>query len=152
LLRRSFIEGGRAMVVGTTQGKQWTETLPTSRGAHFTGRTFFRLHALGEGLPTIGEIWATSDHAVDGHSHDADEMLYVLKGAIEVNGRAIGTNEFALIPAGSHYTARVTSDGGGHVLRIVFPHEASHDEPAEYDARPWEGPITHDGFPDLGGN
>jgi len=75
------------MVVGTTQGKQWTETLPTDRGAHFTGRTFFRLHILAEGLPVIGEIWATSDHAVNGHSHEADEMLYVLNGAIEVNGQ-----------------------------------------------------------------
>jgi len=137
------------MVVGTTQGKQWTETLPTDRGARFTGRTFFRLHILADALPVIGEIWATSDHAVNGHSHEADEMWYVLNGAIEVNGQALGKNELAFIPAGSHYTARIVSDGGGHVLRIAFPSATSHDEPPEYDSRPWIGPLTHDGFPDL---
>ena len=108
------------MVIGTTQGKQWTKTLPTDRGARFSGRTFFRLHMLGEGLPVVAEIWATSDHAVDGHSHDAAEMLYVLNGTIEVNGQTLGKNELAFIPAGSHYTARIVSDGGSHVLRIAF--------------------------------
>ncbi len=137
------------MVIGTTQGKQWIETLPTERGGRFSGRTFFRLHMLGEGLPVVAEIWATSDHAVDGHSHDAAEMLYVLDGSIEVNGKTLGRNELAFIPAGSHYTARIVSNGGGHVLRIALPSATSVDEAPEYDARPWGGPLSSDGFPDL---
>ena len=137
------------MVIGTTQGQQWTETLSADRGARFSGRTFFRLHMLGEGLPVVAEIWATSDHAVEGHSHDAAEMLYVLGGSIEVNGQTLGRNELAFIPAGSHYSARIVSNSGGHVLRIVFPYVSDPSELPEYDSRPWVGPLTHDGFPDL---
>lgn len=108
----------------------------------------------------IGEIWATADHAVEGHAHEADEMLYVLSGAIEVNGRTLRANEVVHIPGGSAYTARVASPEGAHVLRVEFPRatacaaagEASHqqDAPPEYDARPWTGPLTKGGFPDLG--
>src|SRR5438045_2116726 len=110
------------MTIGTTQGKQWVETLATERGAQFTGRTFCRLHMHGDGLPAIGEIWATSDHAVEGHAHDADELLYVLDGSIEVNGRSLVKHEVAFIPRGTPYAARVLGDGGSHVLRIEFPH------------------------------
>jgi hypothetical protein len=137
------------MVFGTTRGQGWTETLPANGGANFTGRTFFRLHLLGEGLPTIAEIWATRDHRVEGHAHAADELLYVLGGAIEVNGRRLERNEVEFIPAGTKYTARVASDGGSHVLRVEFPHGSDHDGPPEYDARPWPGPLTNEGFPDL---
>lgn len=137
------------MTVGTTHGKQWVETIPTSRGANFAGRTFFRLHMVGDGLPSIAEIWATADHDVEGHAHDADELLYVLSGSIEVNGQAVGENEVAFIPGGTHYIARVRSDCGSHVLRIEFPHAGKNDEPPDYDFRPWEGPLTAEGFPDL---
>ena len=138
------------MAVGSTKGQPWTETVPTNRAPHFTGRTFFRLHMVGEGLPTIAEIWATSDHAVEGHAHAADELLYVLDGAIEVNDRTLGRNEVAFISAGTSYVARVVSEGGSHVLRVEFPHANSGDDPPEHDAKPWRGPLTDEGFPDLG--
>jgi mannose-6-phosphate isomerase-like protein (cupin superfamily) len=137
------------MVLGTTQGKQWVETKPTNRGASFVGRTFFRLHMAGNGLPAIAEIWATADHDVEGHAHDADELLYVLSGSIEVNGQAVGENEVAFIPRGTRYAARVRSESGSHVLRIEFPAETDHDERSEYDFEPWQGALTGDGFPDL---
>jgi redox-sensitive bicupin YhaK (pirin superfamily) len=138
------------MTIGTTRSKTWTETLPTERGARFEGRTFFRLLMAGKSLPSIAEIWATAEHAVEGHSHDASELLYVLSGAIEVNGRTVSQNEVAFIPSGSHYTARVLSSQGSHVLRVEFPHDETQDEPApEYDMRPWSGPLGNDGFPDL---
>src|SRR5215213_2526276 len=79
----------RAMTFGTTEGKPWVEALPAERGSMFTGRTFSRFHIVGDGgaLPTVCEIWATSDHAVKSHAHGSSELLYVLSGAIEVNGR-----------------------------------------------------------------
>jgi redox-sensitive bicupin YhaK (pirin superfamily) len=141
--------GANEMTIGTTQGKPWTETLPTSRGARFDGRTFFRLHMAGDALPSIAEIWATADHAVDGHSHDAHELLYVLRGVIEVNGQTVQENEVAFIPRGTRYSARVLSDDGSHVLRVEFPHDATGNEPPEYDAKPWSGPLSDQGFPDL---
>ena len=137
------------MSIGTTQGKAWTETLPTNRDAHFNGRTFFRLHMTGNALPTIAEIWATADHSVDGHSHDAHELLYMLRGVIEVNGKTVRANEVAFIPRGTHYSARVLSDQGSHVLRVEFPHDGTANEPSEYDAKPWSGPLSDEGFPAL---
>lgn len=109
------------MTIGTTQGKQWIETLPTDRGALFTGRTFCRMHMRGKALPTVGEIWATSNHAGEGHSHDADELLYVLSGAIEINEQRVATGDVAFIPRRSHYTVSgcnlsdntASIDGGG---------------------------------------
>jgi hypothetical protein len=64
------------MTFGTTNGKPWIEALPTNRG-RFTGRTFSRFHIVGAGgvVPSVGEIWATSDHTVESHAHDADELL-----------------------------------------------------------------------------
>ena len=77
------------MTFGTTEGKVWVEALPTMCGATFTGRTFSRLHIAdhNSAIPIIGQIWATSGHAVETHAHDADELLYVLSGVIEVNGQ-----------------------------------------------------------------
>src|SRR3712207_3745650 len=133
------------MTFGTTEGKSWVEALPTER-ATFAGRTFSRFHIMGAGnsVPTVGEIWATSDHAVDAHAHDADELLYVLRGAIEVNGRRLGANEVVFIPGGASYSARVLTGDGARVLRIELPGAISQGEGAEYDARVWRGPLTYD--------
>ena len=140
------------MTYGTTEGKQWVEALPTKDGASFTGRTFSRFHIVGDGsvTPTIGEIWATSQHAVQSHAHDSDELLYVLGGEIEVNGRTLRKNDVVLIPRGTPYAARVLAAEGSHVLRVELPHASSRAEGQEYEARIWEGPVTADGFPDLG--
>ncbi len=140
------------MIFGTTEGGTWSETLPTAHGTPFTGRTFCRCHMSGdrETVPSICEIWATSEHEVEGHAHDCDELLYVLRGAIEVNGRTLRVNEVVFIPRGTSYTARVLSGDGGHVLRMEFPNAAARMHGAEYEPRTWSGPLTEAGFPDLG--
>jgi mannose-6-phosphate isomerase-like protein (cupin superfamily) len=141
------------MTFGTTEGQPWVEALPTEGGSRFTGRTFSRFHMVGNGgaLPTICEIWATSDHCVEGHAHDSSELLYVLTGAIEVNGRRLEANEVVFIPAGSSYSARVLGDEGSHVLRVELPNGGRRTEASEYDARVWSGPLTSDGFPEVQG-
>ena len=138
------------MTFGTTEGKQWVEALPTARGA-FTGRTFSRFHVIGGNgsTPTIGEIWATSDHSVESHAHDADELLYVLSGAVEINGQRLGSNEVVFIPKGTAYGARVLSDEGARVLRIELPSAVGRSVGSEYDAKVWQGPLTDDGVPRL---
>jgi mannose-6-phosphate isomerase-like protein (cupin superfamily) len=140
------------MTFGSTQGRLWVESLPTARGVRFSGRTFCRFYISGDPrtCPSLAEIWATSDHAVDGHAHDSDEMLYVLSGAIEVNGQLVQPNEAVFIPRGESYRARVVSAEGGHVLRLAFPNAAAVPQPSDYDARMWPGGLTKDGFPDLG--
>lgn len=137
------------MTFGTTEGRPWVEALPTERG-RFAGRTFSRFHIANAGgaIPTVGEIWATSDHAVESHAHDADELLYVLSGAIAVNGRRLESNEVVFIPRGTSYSAQVLSDEGARVLRIELPNADSRDE-TEYEARVWQGPLTYDGVPQL---
>ena len=139
------------MTFGTTEGKQWVEALPTERGT-FTGRTFSRFHIAGAGgsVPTVCEIWATSDHAVEAHAHDADELFYVLSGAIEINGRSLGAGEVVFIPRGASYSARVVTDGGAHVLRVQLPNGGGRGEGAEYDARIWQGRLTDEGLPNPG--
>jgi mannose-6-phosphate isomerase-like protein (cupin superfamily) len=112
------------MTFGTTKDKPWVEALPTERG-RFTGRTFSRFHIAGGGsVPAVGEIWATRDHAVESHAHDADELLYVLSGAVEINGRGLSADEVVFIPGGTPYSARVLTDEGARVLRIELPHAA----------------------------
>ena len=139
------------MTFGTTDGRHWVEALPTER-ATFTGRTFSRFHIMGAGdsVPTVGEIWATSDHTVDSHAHDVDELLYVLSGAIAVNGRRLESNDVVFIPRGTPYNAGVLTDEGGRVLRIELPNAARLDEGAEYEARVWQGSLRDDGVPQLG--
>ncbi|HKG20765.1 MAG TPA: cupin domain-containing protein [Blastocatellia bacterium] len=141
------------MTFGTTEGKPWVEALPAERGSMFTGRTFSRFHIVGDGgaLPTVCEIWATSDHAVKSHAHGSSELLYVLSGAIEVNGRRLGANDVVFIPRGTSYSARVLTDGGSHVLRVELPDGDSNAGGSEYDARAWNGPLTADGYPELRG-
>jgi mannose-6-phosphate isomerase-like protein (cupin superfamily) len=97
----------------------------------------------------VAEIWATSDHAVEGHAHDSDEMLYVLSGSIEVNGRTLAPNEVVVIPRGDSYRARVVSEEGSHILRVAFSSDQDGSEPQEYDAKRWTGPLTDTGFPDV---
>ncbi|HEX8845405.1 MAG TPA: hypothetical protein VF791_12210 [Pyrinomonadaceae bacterium] len=140
------------MTFGTTAGKPWVEALPTPHGHPFTGRTFSRFHLIGNGgaAPTVGEIWATSDHTVESHAHDSDELLYVLDGAIEVNGRRMLTNDVVFIPRGTPYSARVLTGEGAHVLRVELPNADASREGAEYEARTWTGPLTDQGVPHLG--
>lgn len=140
------------MTFGSTRGKSWTEVLPTKRGAPFTGRTFSRFHFAGDRsrVPAVGEIWATGEHAVEAHAHESDELLYVLSGAIEVDGNVIVENETVFIPRGTAYRARVVAPGGSRVLRIEFPGLGARPERAEYDARVWKGPLTEAGVPAVG--
>ena len=138
------------MTFGATESKPWVEALPTQR-AGFAGRTFSRFHIVnaGDEVPTVGEIWATSDHAVESHAHDADELLYVLSGAIAVNGRRLGSNEVVFIPRGTSYSARILTAEGARVLRIELPDNGGRGEGTEYEARVWRGPLTDDGVPQL---
>ena len=142
------------MIFGTIEGKPWVEALPTKHGTPFTGRTFSRVQIVGDrkSIPTIGEIWATSDHAVEQHVHDSDEMFYILSGAIEINGRRLGANDAVFIPRGTSYSARVLADEGSHVLRIEFPNANTIEEEPEYSASVWTGPLTAEGAPDLDAN
>jgi mannose-6-phosphate isomerase-like protein (cupin superfamily) len=138
------------MTVGSTRGKPWTEALPTERGARFRGRTFSRFHIVGrDGAPTVGEIWATGEHAVEAHAHESDELFYVLSGAIEIGGHLLRRNDVAFIPGGTAYAARVVSPEGGRVLRIELPIRNPRRDPPEYDARVWTGPLTDDGVPRI---
>ena len=141
------------VIIGTTKGMAWSETLPTAEGVPFTGRTFSRCHLPGdhETVPSIHEIWATTEHAVEGHAHDSDELLYVLKGVIEVNGQTLKRNEVVFISRGTSYRARVLSIEGAHVLRIGFANAAAEAFEPEYEPRTWTGPVTQEGFPDLAG-
>ena len=138
------------MTFGTTEGKPWVEALPSAPGG-FTGRTFSRFHIVGadDTVPIVGEIWATSDHSVESHAHDADELLYVLSGAIAVHGLRLGTSAVVFIPRGAAYSARVITGEGARVLRIELPNGARGVEVAEYGARVWRGPLTDDGVPRL---
>jgi quercetin dioxygenase-like cupin family protein len=140
------------MTFGSTNGAPWTETLATERGAQFSGRTFCRLHTLGDrkSVPVIGEIWAAFGHRVEAHAHDADELMYVLRGSIEVNGRTLRANDVVFIPRGEAYHAAVVSPEGSHVLRIEFANPDRSEHESEYDAKTWAGPLTELGFPDLG--
>ena len=87
---------------------------------------------------------------MESHAHDADELLYVLSGAIAVNGRRLVANEVVFIPRGTSYSAEVLSGEGARVLRIELPNAAGRDEGTEYEARIWHGPLTGDGVPQLG--
>lgn len=139
------------MTFGTTEGKQWIEALPAEHSSTFTGRTFSRFHIIGDGgaVPNICEIWATSDHVVESHAHNFSELLYVLSGAIEVNGRRLEANDVVFIPRGAAYHARVLTDEGTHILRVELPNAGSSAERSEYEARAWSGPLTADGYPEL---
>ena len=138
------------MTFGTTENKTWVEALPAERGM-FTGRTFSRFHIVSAAdSPTVGEIWATSDHAVEAHAHEVDELLYILSGAIAVNGRKLGPNEVVFIPRGTAYGARVLTEEGARVLRIELSNASGRSEGAEYEARVWQGPLAEDGVPHLG--
>jgi mannose-6-phosphate isomerase-like protein (cupin superfamily) len=139
------------MTFGTTAGKPWVEAIPTDRGTSFTCRTFSRLHMVGntKGVPFVGEIWTTSDHAVESHSHESDELLYVLSGAIEVNGQRLESDEMVFIPRGTEYRARVASGEGSHILRVEMPHASSEPRVSGYDVRNWDGPLTEEGVPRL---
>ncbi len=140
------------MTIGTTREKPWIEALPTGRGARFTGRTFSRFHIVGRGgEPSVGEIWATGEHSVEAHAHESDELLYVLHGAIEIDGRLLSENEVAFIPRGTAYAARVASPDGGRVLRIELPSGRPRPSRPEYDGRVWTGPLTGDGVPRIEG-
>jgi mannose-6-phosphate isomerase-like protein (cupin superfamily) len=86
---------------------------------------------------------------VEFHAHDADELLYVLSGAIAVNGQRLGSNEVVFIPSGSSYSAQVLTDEGARVLRIELPNTASRDTGTEYEARVWQGPLRVDGVPQI---
>jgi redox-sensitive bicupin YhaK (pirin superfamily) len=130
---------------GTTKGAPWVEAVATAEHP-FSGRTFSRLHVNSRDAPVVAEIWATSDHVVVPHAHGTDELLYVLSGAIEIDGRRLEANEVVFIRAGTAYSARVLTPEGSHVLRVAF---AGDREAGEYEARVWRGAVTEDGFPDL---
>ncbi len=136
------------MTFGTTEGKPWVEAISTEPGK-FIGRTFSRFHILSDhvSIPSVAEIWATSDHVAEAHAHNSDELFYVLRGAIEINGKGVGPREVVFIPRNTVYSARVLTSDGAHVVRIELPNADSRVEDVEFAARIWQGPLTDDGVP-----
>ena len=137
------------MTFGTTKDKPWVEALPVAPHL-FTGRTFSRHHIVGTrpGVPTVGEIWASPDHVVVPHAHDSDELLYVLSGSIEIDGRRLSANDVVFIPRGTAYDARVVGPDGSRVLRVALPGAVLAPD-AEDQPRIWQGALTDEGVPDL---
>lgn len=138
------------MTFGSVSGKPWVEALPR-RGAGFAGRTFSRIHITGDGnsIPTVGEIWASPDHEVGSHAHEAPELLYVLSGEIEINDRRLCPGDTVFLPGRTEYRARVLSDGGARVLRIELPGADAAGRGPGYGSRVWTGRLTEEGLPDL---
>ena len=139
------------MTYGSTAHKPWIEAIPIDGRSSFSGRTFSRFHLLpgpSSAAPAVAEIWATSDHRVEAHAHDSDELMYVVSGAIEVGGRRLDENDVVFIPGGTRYDARVLSHPGARVLRIELPNARTGDEEPEYRARAWSGALTSGGLPD----
>jgi quercetin dioxygenase-like cupin family protein len=65
--------------------------------------------------PQLVELRYRPDAEIRLHSHDEDEIIYVLDGAMRINNRTVGPGACLTIPGGVFYGFRAGPDG----LRIL---------------------------------
>lgn len=76
----------------------------------------FRIREPGsEENPQLVELRYTPDSEIRLHSHDEDEIIYVLDGTMRINNRSVGPGACLTIPGGTFYGFHAGSDG----LRIL---------------------------------
>src|SRR5687768_3614450 len=71
-----------------------------------------RLHHPGEnGTLRLHEIKLPPDSTIAPHSHDSDEIIYVVAGELVLGARRLGPGASVFIPGGTLYAVRSGPDG-----------------------------------------
>jgi quercetin dioxygenase-like cupin family protein len=72
----------------------------------------FRMREPGsEAHPQLVELRYAPDSEIRIHSHDEDEIIYVLSGAMRINNRTLGPGSTLTIPGGTFYGFHAGPDG-----------------------------------------
>lgn len=90
-----------------------------------TGRGYTKFlvqHKKGEGPNIMVRMWGPETD-IPIHSHDFDEMFFVLRGEVEMGGKAYPEGSCIYIPKGVPY-GPTRAPKGAHLLRYV---EGGHD-------------------------
>ncbi|MCB2060029.1 MAG: cupin domain-containing protein [Novosphingobium sp.] len=69
----------------------------------------------GDDFPQLVELRYQPDSEIRLHSHDEDEIIYVLEGAMRINNRIVGPGACLTIPGGVFYGFHAGPEG----LRIL---------------------------------
>lgn len=69
----------------------------------------------GDDFPQLVELRYRPDSEIRLHSHDEDEIIYVLEGSMRINNRTAGPGSCLTIPGGVFYGFHAGPDG----LRIL---------------------------------
>ena len=69
----------------------------------------------GEDFPQLVELRYQPDAEIRLHSHDEDEIIYVLEGGMRINNRTVGPGACLTIPGGVFYGFHAGPEG----LRIL---------------------------------
>ncbi len=64
-----------------------------------------------EAHPQLVELRYEPDSEIRVHSHDEDEIIYVLGGAMRINNRVLGPGATLTIPGGTFYGFHAGKDG-----------------------------------------
>lgn len=74
------------------------------------------LHLWADGRPALQRLRFEPGHFEPPHSHDRDEILYLIAGELQFGERRITPGMTLLIPADTRYSARAGADGAEAVL------------------------------------
>ena len=68
-------------------------------------------HPGGDDLPQLFEVDAPSEATFAPHSHDLDEIIYVLAGELHLGARILTAGSSVFIPGGTLYSFKTGPDG-----------------------------------------
>ncbi len=109
------------------------------------------------GGPSVSQFWYPQDSGDHPHSHEIDELRFILNGEMDLAGRRVTPRTAIFVPKNTPFRMTNFSPGGVKLLRLeLWDTHAGRPErpgpPVKRESRTWEGPLTADGVPDLDGN
>jgi len=98
--------------------REWRETDPNWPGKAKPGEPGLSYKSLMD-QPNLKRVRYEPGHFEPPHSHDEDEILYLLDGVIEFGDQTIGKGDSVFVPRNTRYSLRAGREGAEFV-RVGF--------------------------------
>ena len=145
-------KGALGALAANGNDKPWIESIQPVAGGTTEGKVFIR--TLLSPTPNIVEGWCAPGVVRQHRSNLVDKLFLITDGELSIDGQKLTRGSVAFVPKNVEYSVEATSSNGARYVRAYLldsdvPNPEVGRAPMAGESRPWAGPLTAEGLPDV---
>ncbi|MCL0101772.1 cupin domain-containing protein [Dehalococcoidia bacterium] len=145
-------QGAIGALAANGKDKPWIEVIEKTSQGTTEGKLFSR--QLLSPKPEVVEMWGASGLLRNHNAAEVDKLFCVLDGELTLSGQMLTKGSVGFVPKNTTYDLSYGAPQGAHYIRVVLldseaPNPRDGQPPSSGKTRPWTGPLTAKGLPDI---